>query len=255
MKKLILVCCLLTAGICVYASAIRDESDVSSDKSRTSYAFGMVLGNEISSSGIEIDYKAFSTGLQASMEKQDTQFTMDEAVEMVDAAFQAATTQRNDANRAKEQQFLSDNGQKPEVTTTASGLQYEALVEGDGAKPEATDTVKVYYEGKLTDGTVFDSRQAPDDPAQIPLSGVISGWSEGLQLMSVGSTYRLTIPSSLAYGERGAGQIIPPFSTLIFTVQLLDIVKADAADTQDNSVAPDASDTPDMPDMDSQPAE
>ena len=119
--------------------------------------------------------------------------------------------------------FLEENAKRPEVKTTASGLQYEVLVQGEGAKPTAESTVKVHYEGKLVNGEIFDSSYQRGEPIEFPLNGVIKGWTEGLQLMPVGSTYMLYIPYQLGYGERGAGGAIPPYATLIFKVELLEI--------------------------------
>ncbi|MEJ7828958.1 MAG: FKBP-type peptidyl-prolyl cis-trans isomerase [Segetibacter sp.] len=119
--------------------------------------------------------------------------------------------------------FLAENAKRPEVTTTASGLQYEVLTEGNGPKPQATNTVTCHYHGTLTNGTVFDSSVQRGQPASFPLNGVIKGWTEALQLMSVGSKYRLFLHPSLAYGERSAGAHIQPNSTLIFDVELLGI--------------------------------
>ena len=119
--------------------------------------------------------------------------------------------------------FLEENAKRPEVKTTASGLQYEVLVQGEGPKPTAESTVKVHYEGKLVDGEIFDSSYQRGEPIEFPLNGVIKGWTEGLQLMPVGSTYMLYIPYQLGYGERGAHGAIPPFATLIFKVELLEI--------------------------------
>ena len=121
--------------------------------------------------------------------------------------------------------FLAENGKRPEVTTTASGLQYEVIEMGDGAKPTASSTVKVHYRGTLLDGTVFDSSYDRGEPISFPLNGVIRGWTEGLQLMPVGSKFKFYIPYDLAYGERGAGQVIGPYETLIFEVELLNIEK------------------------------
>ncbi|MCA1950988.1 MAG: FKBP-type peptidyl-prolyl cis-trans isomerase, partial [Treponema sp.] len=128
-------------------------------------------------------------------------------------------------NKAKETKFLEDNGKKPGVKTTASGLQYEVISEGTGAKPQASDTVKVHYTGTLIDGTKFDSSVDRGEPAVFPLDQVIPGWTEAIQLMSVGSKYKFFIPSSLAYGESGAGNVIPPNSALIFEVELIGIEK------------------------------
>ncbi len=121
--------------------------------------------------------------------------------------------------------FLTKNKEKAGVTVTASGLQYEVVKMGDGPKPTAQNTVKVHYVGTLIDGTEFDSSVKRNEPAQFPVSGVIPGWTEALQLMPVGSKFNLVIPQSLAYGARGAGEVIKPFSTLIFQVELLEIVK------------------------------
>lgn len=121
------------------------------------------------------------------------------------------------------QAFLAQNAQEPGVMTTASGLQYKVITEGSGARPTATDTVTVHYRGTLIDGTEFDSSYSRGEPISFPLNGVIAGWTEGLQLMTVGSKYMLYIPSELGYGAQGAGAAIPPNSTLIFEVELLAI--------------------------------
>ena len=127
--------------------------------------------------------------------------------------------------KAKEEgeKFLAENAKRPGVKVTSSGLQYEVLDATLGQKPKATDTVRVHYEGTLPDGTVFDSSYKRGEPISFPLNGVIAGWTEGLQLMSVGSKYKLFIPYNLGYGERGAGASIPPYAALIFTVELLGI--------------------------------
>ena len=125
--------------------------------------------------------------------------------------------------KAEGEKFLQENALRNEVKVTESGLQYEVLTVGKGPKPTAASTVKVHYEGTLIDGTVFDSSYQRGEPIEFPLSGVIKGWTEGLQLMPVGSKYKLYIPYELGYGERGAGQSIPPYATLIFTVELLEI--------------------------------
>ena len=131
----------------------------------------------------------------------------------------------NASTKAKEEgeKFLAENAKREGVKTTASGLQYEVLEATLGQKPKATDTVKVHYEGTLIDGTVFDSSYKRGESISFPLNGVIKGWTEGLQLMSIGSKYKFFIPYQLAYGERGAGGSIPPYATLIFTVELLGI--------------------------------
>jgi len=151
------------------------------------------------------------------MDRQD-------ALELVEAAFERAAENRAGRLRLEEEIFLAANALIPGVNVTESGLQYSVIEEGDGPKPSSGDTVMVHYEGSLADGTVFDSSRARGFPESIPLEMVIPGWTEGIQLMGVGSTYRFHIPSRLAYGSRGAGQVIPPFATLIFTVELLEIL-------------------------------
>ena len=134
-----------------------------------------------------------------------------------------AKQEKLEANLEAGESFLQENKKRPEVKTTESGLQYEVLTEGNGAKPTATDKVKCHYHGTLIDGTIFDSSVQRGQPATFPLNMVIKGWTEALQLMSVGSKYRLFLHPSLAYGERQTGAVIGPNSTLIFDVELLDI--------------------------------
>ena len=136
---------------------------------------------------------------------------------------QAERSAKGKTAKAEGEKFLQENALREEVKTTESGLQYEVLVQGKGKKPTAEQTVKVHYEGTLIDGTVFDSSYQRGEPIEFPLNGVIKGWTEGLQLMPVGSIYKLYIPYELGYGEHAAGQSIPPYSTLIFKVELLDI--------------------------------
>jgi len=199
-----------------------------------SYALGMSMGMFINSrfvtDGIIPNQKQFIMGIKDTLSGKKTRFSEDEADQKIQEAINAIMEKRmsemeNGMNESKQEgiDFLVENGKKPGIKTTSSGLQYEVIKEGTGKKPSATDMVKVHYEGKLIDGVTFDSSYG-SDPIQFPLEGVIAGWAEGLQLMSVGSKYRLYIPSELGYGARGAGPI-PPYSVLIFDVELLDIVK------------------------------
>jgi FKBP-type peptidyl-prolyl cis-trans isomerase FkpA len=226
MKKLIGAVFLVFAlGGLLYAEGKKDEAAEATVDGDTSYAFGMVIGSELQQTGLIFNYNAFTKGLREVLENKNTKITMDEAVLTVQQAFLEVMRKRAEENKAKELRFLEENGKKPGVNTTVSGLQYEVITEGTGPKPAAEDIVRVNYEGTLIDGTVFDSTYTRGEPAEFPLYAVIAGWTEGLQLMSEGSSYRFYIPSKLAYGEQGAGSVIPPYSTLIFEVELLSISK------------------------------
>lgn len=177
--------------------------------------------------GLETDFDLIKQGFINGL-FGDTTFTKpQEAFEYVNVTLTPLAQAQYEAMSVKNQtegaQFLADNAKREGVKTTASGLQYEVLVAGNGPKPKAESTVKVHYEGSLIDGKVFDSSYERGEPIEFPLNGVIKGWTEGLQLMPVGSTYMLYIPYELGYGERGAGQSIPPYATLIFKVELLEI--------------------------------
>jgi FKBP-type peptidyl-prolyl cis-trans isomerase len=191
-----------------------------------SYSLGMLLGANLKSSGLDVTPEAFLEGLKDAMGGKAPKYTDAQAQAAVQLALQAVAAKKSAANLAAGKVFLADNGKKPGIASTASGLQYQVLTKGTGAKPKASDTVKVNYEGKLLDGTVFDSSYARNEPAVFPLSGVIPGWTEGVQLMPVGSKFRFFVPSELAYGEQGAGNDVAPNSVLVFEVELLSIEPA-----------------------------
>ena len=170
--------------------------------------------------GLETNYELIKQGFINGLYNYTEQMELQEANQYVD---QVITELRYGAVKEEGARFLAENAQREGVQVTESGLQYEVLVPGKGAKPSATSTVKVHYEGTLIDGTVFDSSYQRGEPIEFALNGVIKGWTEGLQLMPVGAKYKLYIPYDLGYGERGAGASIPPFATLIFTVELLEI--------------------------------
>ncbi|MDR3247169.1 MAG: FKBP-type peptidyl-prolyl cis-trans isomerase [Treponema sp.] len=224
MKKFVFVFLGLVAASSLYARAVLD-SGVDPEKTDNSYAYGLVIGSDLKGTGIEFDYYAIAQGLRDAIEERESRFSIDEAISLVQQSFQAAMDQQAEENRRKESQFFVENGAREGVITTESGLQYEAVHVAGGEKPGPQALVRVNYEGKLTDGTIFDSSYEREEPADIPLDRVIPGWSEGLQLMGVGDTYTLYIPSRLGYGEEGAGQAIPPYSPLIFKVELLEILR------------------------------
>ena len=224
MKRIFITLFLLIPVLALQARAVRDDVNFTSEKARASYAFGMTIGGDLKETGLEIDYHAFTEGLKAAMEHGLTIMDKEEALEIVQAAFENAMLRMAAELQAKEALFLAENASQPGVQITDSGLQYIVIEEGDGPKPVAGDTVRVHYEGMLTDGTIFDSSYERE-PEEIPLDMVIPGWAEGIMLMNVGGKQRIFLPSNLAYGERGAGQVIPPFSTLIFDVELFEIIE------------------------------
>ena len=230
MKKTAITLCLFLPALTLFAKGIQEEIDLAGEQSRQSYAFGMVLGEDIRQRdlGLDFDYTAFAQGLKAAIASDQSRMSLEEADETVTAVLENAINRHTEANRLQETLFLETNAQRPEVKTTASGLQYEVITEANGPKPAAADTVRVHYEGILTNGTLFDSSYARGEPEVIPLDMVIPGWTEGIQLMNAGSKYRIYIPSALAYGEQGAGDVIPPYSVLIFTVELLEILPEEA---------------------------
>lgn len=192
---------------------------------KISYALGLSIGNNFLSSGIKkVDFEAFLKGMQDVINEAPLDMSYDEAKEVMNEYFTKLQDERLDVNLKAGEEFLTINKNRPGVVTLPSGLQYEILKEGNGQKPKATDQVKCHYHGTLIDGTVFDSSVERGQPATFGVNQVIPGWVEALQLMPAGSKWKLFIPSNLAYGKAGAGQSIEPNSTLIFEVEILDIV-------------------------------
>jgi len=198
--------------------------------SRTSYAAGVVLGLKFKESGIKFDYDALKEGMEKTIETDDPGMSEDEALSLLQDAYTAAIDRIKAKNLAQSNDFLKQNAKKSGVKTTADGLQYLVIGKpGKGAKPDANSIVSVKYVGTLIDGTEFD--RSGDEPVPIPLDRVIPGWTEGIRLMNVGSHFKLFIPPALAYGEDGAGDLIPPNSVLIFDVELVGIKDA-VSDTE-----------------------
>lgn len=200
------------------------ETKLESDQDNLSYSLGMIIGERVLKNYDEVNYDILLEAMKAQNEGADTLMTIEEAQEVMQAQQIKAAEEKASAAKAEGEKFLAENAARDEVTTTDSGLQYEVLTAADdGAKPLIDDTVSVHYVGTLIDGTEFDSSIARGEPASFPLKGVIPGWTEGLQLMNLGSKFRFVIPSDLAYGDRGAGQNIGPGETLVFEVELLEI--------------------------------
>ena len=229
MKKLTLSLCMLFCVMTLHARAIQEEYRIAEEKARISYAFGMVIGSNfnLGSLGLEFDYDALAEGIRATLEDGVVpQFTSREAMEIVETALDNAMERQAEQNRLMEEIYLITNSQQPGIQFTPSGLQYIVINETDGEKPEPDSVVRVNYIGSFMDGRIFDT-SGEEGGAYIPLEMVIPGWAEGLMLMSVGSTYRLFIPSNLAYGKDGIQGFIPPYSPLIFMVELLEIMSED----------------------------
>ena len=224
MKTLFLVTATVLLLVSCQGTKTPPAAGAAPSKADVSYDFGVLLGNSLKSTAVKLDYDAFVNGLKDVLDKNAPKVTLEAANQVVQTAIADAQKIQGEENLVKEAAFLEANGKKAGVKTTASGLEYEVLQEGTGAKPTDTDTVTVDYVGKLVDGTTFDSSVERKQPAVLTLNQVIPGWTEGIQLMSVGSKYKLTIPSKLAYGTAGAGGgKIAPNSTLIFEVTLISI--------------------------------
>jgi FKBP-type peptidyl-prolyl cis-trans isomerase len=230
MKKSVIFICLVCLAITVHARAIQEDYKKAEEKARMSYAFGIIIGEQLLTTDLEFDYNAFADGIKAVYENTP-QLSRQEAEEIVEQSMQNAIDKKAEANRILESEFLMMNMEKPGIIVTSSGLQYEIIDETDGEKPNNKSIVKVNYEGCFIDGKVFDC-SPEEDGVSIPLNRVIPGWTEGIMLMSTGSRYKFYIPSDLAYGKEGIQTMIPPYSTLIFTVELLEIINVDGAELE-----------------------
>ena len=193
---------------------------------KISYALGLNIGKSLKKSGIkELDIDRFSKGVKNVLLNESFDISEEESRAILNDFFTRLQQDLLEKNKTQGKRFLEENSKRESVKQTPSGLQYEIIKEGNGQKPLASDRVKVHYHGTLIDGTVFDSSVRRGEPATFGVTQVIQGWVEALQMMSVGSKWKLFIPHKLAYGAQGAGELIEPFSTLIFEVELLEIIK------------------------------
>jgi len=241
MKKMISMAAVLLLVGCNAAddkTASGESVALDNENAKFSYSVGMDVGNSLKRLDEKLNMAAFDKGLSTALAGKESELSAEDIIEVKQAVLKRkqeefADKQKKTAleNSSTGGKFLQENASAEGVKTTESGLQYKVLTPSNGAKPTAADIVKVNYEGKLLDDTVFDSSYKRGEPVTFPLANVIEGWKEGLQLMTVGSKYRLFIPSKLAYGEQGAGNVIGPNAVLVFDVELLSIEQepADAA--------------------------
>lgn len=219
MKKLCLFLLISTIG-----GSIATSQTLGTQADSVSYSAGIIIGKNLKMQGLEnLNEDLFLSAVKAVMEDNETVMKPSDAEQYFREFQKKKSMAEAESNRVAGEQFLEKNAKREGVITTESGLQYEVIEMGDGPKPKPADKVYVHYHGTLIDGTVFDSSIERGEPIEFPLNRVISGWTEVLQLMPVGSTFKAYIPFDLAYGERGAGATIGPYSTLIFEIRLLEI--------------------------------
>jgi FKBP-type peptidyl-prolyl cis-trans isomerase FklB len=209
-------------------STTNKNTSLETPEEKVSYGIGLQMGQQLRENPFEgLDIEGVIVGLRDSFAWQEARVSnehLSAAFQIVSAKQEALAAEQGEKFSREGRIFLEKNAKRPDVIQTPSGLQYEILIEGNGPKPNARSTVRVHYHGTLIDSTVFDSSVERDEPAEFPVNGVISGWTEALQLMPVGSKWRIFLPHELAYGDQGAGGAIEPYSALIFEVELLAIV-------------------------------
>lgn len=192
---------------------------------KISYALGLGIGQQLKSMNInDFSIEDFTRSISDVMSGRETEMSARDAQQLLNEYFENKAKEDSKEAIEKGNAYLKENAERTGVITTKSGLQYEVLAEGTGNSPKATDRVRCHYEGRLIDGTVFDSSYERGEPADFGLNQVITGWTEGVQLMKEGAKYRFHIPYVLGYGERGAGSQIPPYSTLVFDVELIKVL-------------------------------
>ena len=227
-KALVLFAALLSLTACEKKEATppaqaNQPATLETEGDRFSYGLGMIIGERVLKQYGDVNYELLLDGIKAQHKEQETLLSLEEAGAALNAYMEKEFTAKSETNKAKGEAYLQENANKEGVMVTESGLQYRVITATDGAKPMATDQVTVHYRGTLIDGTEFDSSYGRGEPASFGLNQVIAGWSEGVQLMNVGSKFEFVIPQALGYGERGAGGSIGPFETLIFEVELIEI--------------------------------
>jgi FKBP-type peptidyl-prolyl cis-trans isomerase FklB len=222
--------CAWVIAIAVPALAADESPAPTSKKDKISYSIGMDIGSNLKRQELDLNADALAAGLKDALSGGKTKLTQDEVRQVLtdfqqelQAKMQERTQQLGEKNKKDGESFLAENKKKSGVKTLPSGLQYKVITEGKGASPKETETVTTNYKGTLVDGTEFDSSYKRGEPATFPVNGVIKGWTEALQLMKIGSKWQLFVPADLAYGPRGAGQVIGPNATLIFEVELVSI--------------------------------
>ena len=221
MKNIIAISALLFITAC--KGEATKEVVLANEIDSVSYSLGVNIGENIKTQFEDIKINNFLLGMQEVIDGVETKINNDQALMVIQNYFTKKQSAKSEVKIEEGRKFLEENSKKEGVITLASGLQYEVIVDGYGEKPKLEDNVTTHYHGTLLDGTVFDSSVDRGEPASFPVGGVIKGWTEALQLMSVGSKWKLYVPYNLAYGERGSGPQIGPYSTLIFEVELLNI--------------------------------
>ena len=221
MKNIIAISALLFITAC--KGEATKEVVLANEIDSVSYSLGVNIGENIKTQFEDIKIDNFLSGMQEVIDGVEPKINNDQALMVIQNYFTNKQSAKSEVKIEEGRKFLEENSKKEGVITLASGLQYEVIVDGSGEKPKLEDNVTTHYHGTLIDGTVFDSSVDRGEPASFPVGGVIKGWTEALQLMTVGSKWKLYVPYDLAYGERGAGPQIGPYSTLIFEVELLNI--------------------------------
>ncbi|MGQ7815262.1 FKBP-type peptidyl-prolyl cis-trans isomerase [Metapseudomonas furukawaii] len=236
MKQHRLAAAVALVGLVLAGCDSQTSVELKTPAQKASYGIGLNMGKSLAQEGMDdLDPKAVAQGIEDAIGKKEQRLKDEELVEafaFLQKRAEERMTALNAENAKAGKKFLDDNGKREGVVTTASGLQYEIVKKAEGAQPKATDVVTVHYEGKLTDGTVFDSSIQRGSPIDLPVNGVIPGWVEGLQLMHVGEKVKLFIPAELAYGEQSPSPAIPANSVLVFDLELLGIKNPSAEDQQ-----------------------